>query len=109
LAIPPHIQIDLDDTRAQIASLETRLAQLAGRRPDRLPDNLPRRAFFVGRGPEIARCLEALSPEDRGWGVTIDGIGGIGKTALALEVAYRAREAAQFDAYLFVSAKTSWL
>src|SRR5437763_10151151 len=101
--------MDLDDTRAQVASLEARLAQMSGRRPGDLPDNLQRPGFFVGRGPEIARCLEALSPDDRGWGVAIDGIGGIGKTALALEVAQRARAAAQFDAYLFASAKTTWL
>ncbi len=38
-----------------------------------------------------------------------DGIGGMGKTALALEVAHLARKQALFDAYLFVSAKTTWL
>jgi tetratricopeptide (TPR) repeat protein len=75
-----------------------------------LPDNLPRyNDVFVGRKQEIARCLEALSPDERGWGVTIDGIGGMGKTALALEVAHLARKQALFDAYLFVSAKTTWL
>lgn len=57
----------------------------------------------------MRRCLEALSPDHRGWGVVIDGIGGIGKTALALEVAHQAREQAWFDAYLFASAKTSQL
>ena len=72
-----------------------------------VPDNLSRRhPIFVGRKEEMARCLASLSPEERGWGVTIDGIGGMGKTALALEVAYAARAQAWFNAYLFVSAKT---
>jgi len=57
----------------------------------------------------MARCLDALSPDERGWGATIDGIGGIEKTALSLKVAVRAREQAWFDAYIFVTAKTSWL
>jgi thymidylate kinase len=64
---------------------------------------------FVGRKAEMAKCLEALSPEERGWGVVIDGIGGMGKTVLALEVADLARQQGMFDAYLFASAKTSWL
>ncbi len=72
--------------------------------PDNLPDST---ATFVGRRSEIERCLEALAPDERGWGVLIDGMGGIGKTALAIEVARQARAAQLFDAYLFVSAKTS--
>ena len=47
------------------------------------PDNLPRRAAFFGRTQEMETVLQALSPEERGWGAVIDGIGGIGKTALA--------------------------
>ncbi|RMF82616.1 MAG: ATP-binding protein, partial [Nitrospirae bacterium] len=110
LTIPAPLKIQLDEKRNEVASLEARLAQLEGRPPARLPDNLPRRPpIFVGRKEEIARCLTALSPEERGWGVVIDGIGGIGKTALALEVAHIARERAWFDAYLFVSAKTTHL
>jgi tetratricopeptide (TPR) repeat protein len=72
--------------------------------PNDLPDST---AGFVGRRAEIERCLEALAPDERGWGVLIDGMGGIGKTALALEVARQARAAQLFDADLFVSAKTN--
>ncbi|MFW9260918.1 tetratricopeptide repeat protein [Nostoc sp. CALU 546] len=110
LTIPAHLKVQLDEKRQEVTSLEARLSQLQGKRSENLPDNLPRyNDVFVGRKQEIARCLEALSPEERGWGVTIDGIGGMGKTALALEVAHLAREQALFDAYLFVSAKTTWL
>jgi tetratricopeptide (TPR) repeat protein len=109
LTVPAHLQVEMETQRDKVASLEARLAQLEGYR-DAVPDNLPRRPdIFVGRTEEIRRCLEALSPDERGWGVTIDGIGGIGKTALALEVAHRAKEQAMFDAYLFASAKTTWL
>lgn len=69
------------------------------------PDTLPRRAPFFGRVDEIAEAMRALSPEDRGWGLVIDGIGGIGKTALAIEVAYLCKLQSKFDAYVFVSAK----
>jgi hypothetical protein len=71
----------------------------------KIPDNLPRRAAFFGRDKEMDRVLGALGPEERGWGVVIDGIGGIGKTALAVEAAYRCKEDGLFDAFIFVSAK----
>jgi len=71
----------------------------------RVPDNLPRRAAFFGRDKEMDRVLGALGPEERGWGVVIDGIGGIGKTALAVEAAYRCKERDLFEAFIFVSAK----
>ncbi len=110
IRVPVDLQIELEEKQKEITSLETRLSQLQGKNPSSLPDNLPRYTdVFVGRQQEIKRCLEALSPDDRGWGVTIDGIGGMGKTALALEVAHLAREQALFDAYLFASAKTTWL
>ncbi|MEH2184492.1 tetratricopeptide repeat protein [Nostoc sp.] len=110
IRVPVDLQIELEDKQKEVTSLEVRLSLLQGKRSESLPDNLPRyNDVFVGRKQEIARCLEALSPEERGWGVVIDGIGGMGKTALALEVAHIARQQALFDAYLFVSAKTTWL
>jgi len=111
LTIPAHLKVQLDEKRQEVESLEARLAQLqGGNKAVDVPDNLPRyNNIFVGRENDISRCLEALSPEDRGWGVAIDGIGGMGKTALALEVAALARKQAIFDAYLFASAKTTWL
>lgn len=75
----------------------------------RPPDNLPRRAPFFGRKREIDLTLRALSPEDRTWGVLLDGIGGIGKTSLAVEVAYLCKERGLFDAFIFVSAKQNLL
>jgi len=71
----------------------------------RVPDNLPPRVSFFGRNREIKTTIDALSPIERGWGVIIDGIGGIGKTALAVEVAHRCKEMGVFDAFVFITAK----
>lgn len=75
----------------------------------KIPDNLPRRAPFFGREKEMETTLRALSPEDRTWGVLLDGIGGIGKSALAVEAAYRCKEQGLFDVFIFVSAKQNIL
>lgn len=57
-------------------------------------NNLPRRSEFVGREAKKARIHEALHSRDS---ISIDGIGGIGKTALALEVAHECLYASQSD------------
>jgi hypothetical protein len=74
-----------------------------------IPNNLPRRAAFFGRIKEMDMVMRALSPADRTWGVLVDGIGGIGKSALAVEAAYRAQEAGAFDAFVFITAKQNIL
>lgn len=75
----------------------------------RIPNNLPRRAAFFGRTKEMNIVMRALSPADRTWGILVDGIGGIGKSAIAMEAAYRAQEAALFEAFIFVTAKQNIL
>ncbi len=102
--------MQLEEKRKEVASLRSRLAQLAGR-VEGVRDNLPRPdAIFVGRAEEKVRCLQALLPDDRGWGVVIDGIGGMGKTAAGgAGGRARGKAAAMFDGYAFASAKTSWL
>lgn len=60
-----------------------------------IPHNLPPRGEFVGREKEKARTHAALCSR---WPlISIEGIGGIGKTALALEVAYECLHASQID------------
>jgi len=86
-----------------------------------IPCNLPSRdrTDLIGRQFEIVRLLELLSPKHAAPLITVDGIGGVGKTALVLEVAYRCwkvstdeeldQKVSPFDAIIFVSAKQQYL
>lgn len=77
------------------------------------PNNLPSRDVFIGREIEKSRIQEAL--KSRSYLISIVGIGGIGKTALALEVAYECFRATmlkqnndnivKFDGFIWTSAK----
>lgn len=82
--------------------------------------NLPQRSYtrFVGRQAELERLTQLLLPHPRSrhFVVTLDGIGGVGKSALALELAYRYRDGyaalpagERFDAIVWVSAKRTLL
>lgn len=84
--------------------------------------NLPARECraFVGRSQEIARLMELLDSQHSAHLISVDGIGGVGKTTLVVEVAYRCLEASQhsnlqivstptFEAIIFTSAKQNYL
>ncbi|MEU6597363.1 tetratricopeptide repeat protein [Streptomyces flaveolus] len=65
---------------------------------DALP---PRAAGFTGREQELVRLMAALDPSGPGGEqdvlvTAVSGLGGIGKTALAVRAAYAAREAGWF-------------
>lgn len=108
LQTPPYVLIGIEQAEQQVREIEAQLDALGcGER--RMPNNLPRRAPFFGREQEIARSLNALSPEERGWGLVVDGIGGIGKTALAVELAYRCQERQLFDGFIFTTTKQTRL
>jgi SEFIR domain/NB-ARC domain len=82
-------------------------------------ENLPHRSYdkFIGREAEIEKLLERISPRYGQFISVIAGIGGVGKTALAIEVAYRCLSAKTdnlaspsiptFDAIVFLSFKNS--
>lgn len=86
-----------------------------------IPCNLPtpEHTQLIGRKKEIADLLELLSSQYAAHLISVDGIGGVGKTALVLEVAYRCLWASTgeapdptiptFDAIIFVSAKQQYL
>jgi tetratricopeptide (TPR) repeat protein len=66
---------------------------------------LPSRRPFFGRVKELESVAKFLQPGHVGWGVVLDGPGGIGKTALALEAAHCA-PAEHYPLKLFVTAKS---
>jgi hypothetical protein len=78
-----------------------------------VPHNLPPRTDFIGRKAEKARVHKAL--RSRYPLTSIDGIGGIGKTVLALEVAHECLHASRgegptdgivaFDGFIWTTAK----
>jgi tetratricopeptide (TPR) repeat protein len=69
---------------------------------------LPARRPFFGRTKDLELIAKYLLPKDRSWGVVIDGPGGVGKTALALEAAHRA-PAEHFPLKLWITAKNKEL
>ncbi len=81
--------------------------------------NLPAREYttFVGRDREIERLMELLDYGHSAHLISVDGIGGVGKTTLVVEVAYRYLEANSnqqflepaFKAIIFTSAKENHL
>ncbi|HIK07551.1 MAG TPA: AAA family ATPase [Trichormus sp. M33_DOE_039] len=89
--------------------------------PKQVRQNLPARSCntFVGREEEITRLLELLSPTHSAHLISVDGIGGVGKTTLVLEAAYRCLQASEnhqefsgiptFDTIIFTSAKQCYL
>ncbi|RMF67922.1 MAG: ATP-binding protein [Cyanobacteria bacterium J069] len=89
--------------------------------PSSILENLPAptSTAFIGREAEIERLLELLSPDHAAHLISIAGIGGVGKTSLAVECARRCLAASrnpqahsrvpQFDALIFVSAKLCYL
>lgn len=82
-----------------------------------IPLNLPRQQYikFIGRQAELKQLLKLVSLDYRHPFITVDGIGGVGKTALVLEAAYLCLKASRsgksplnapiFDAFIFTSAK----
>ncbi len=80
--------------------------------------NLPQPdyATFIGRESELEEIHNLLSPQHRSWVITIDGIGGIGKSTLALEIADSYRHnylqfpsERRFDAIIWTTAKQTIL
>jgi NB-ARC domain len=108
-----------DPTEISVLKNEyTKIYKIPEAAKNKVLHNLPQPDYidFIGRKDELDRLRNLLHPQDRIWTVVIDGIGGIGKSALALEVAYRCLneydflpQEERFDAIIWTSAKTSVL
>lgn len=103
----PDIDWSIISIQSEISLLRTKIYH-----------NLPQPDYveFVGRESELNRLKNLLSPNNRSWIITIDGIGGIGKSALALEIAHRYLQKYTellpeecFEAIIWTSAKQSVL
>ena len=71
--------------------------------------SLPRRPYFVGREEEIEAVLQSLQPNSRTFIIGIEGIGGVGKSTLAIEISHRCIENDLFESVIWISAKESVL
>lgn len=86
---------------------------------DKIKYKLPYRDYprFIGREKELKELLTYISPNYRQHITVVSGIGGVGKTALVLEVSYLCLEATkydgieipEFDVIIFTSAKKNYL
>lgn len=74
-----------DLIRAIISELSSEQADLSKGVLNNLPQRDPAR--FVGRLEELEELKRLVSSRERAWAISIDGIGGVGKTELALELA----------------------
>lgn len=77
----------------EIEALQKEFREYRGNKrkePPSVLHNLPQPDYvsFIGRKEELQRLRSLLHPQDRIWTIVIDGIGGIGKSALALEIAH---------------------
>lgn len=94
-ASPADVRALLQRRQAPSAAISPTSQHISPNHGLPLIDNLPRPNFFnfVGREDEIHRIMETLN-HPRAWTISIDGIGGVGKTALAQKVALDIRNQA---------------
>jgi len=110
---PLHLVNSLTMVREEIARYTKQLEIIAGNSKELEKStalaNLPRRPYFVGREEEINAILKSLQPNSRTFIVGIEAVGGMGKSTLAIEAAYRCIENDLFESVIWISSKESTL
>lgn len=110
------LRIKLIEEQAELFQLQRELEQ-RGERPHS-PSvhpcgwvyNLPRPIVaLVKRTKYFEDTVQALDLNRRGWGAAIDGIGGVGKTTLAIEVAHYCLREHLFERIIWTTAQTQRL
>jgi tetratricopeptide (TPR) repeat protein len=120
LHVPPFLVRQIEETRVELERVKGQLERLESSSVDQtrmeaaargssstfplpvVPCNLPPRGEFIGREREKKQVQQALAT--RSYLVAILGIGGIGKTALALEVAHELWEKGLYGAVIWTKA-----
>jgi len=110
---PLHLVNSVTMIKEAIARYSKQIESITGTSKEAEKSNvlasLPRRPYFVGREEEIKAILQSLQPNSRTFIIGIEGIGGVGKSALAIEVSYRCIENDLFESVIWISAKESIL
>lgn len=105
-----NVSIELFDDDIDIKTFEERIKIPKESLFVKIPNNLPRIDYeFIGREKELEILIENLSPASRAYVLSITGVGGVGKSSLAIEVARKCIELCLFDAVIWSSTKKEML
>lgn len=95
---PAHILVEIETVRRRLLALETYAAGI----DNASRHNLPYKSVIFGREADVDHVIARITKSNV---VLIEGKPGVGKTSLAVAVAYRLLEEKAFDRVVFLSGK----